>query len=104
MQVKKKWSVQVGQFSNNKTIQPRYHGTWYWDIGYTDNLMPSFPIFFVEESSHGYARNKKHRNARKGKVIVSRVQAMHDANKALRKAEKEDDKSLPTSITQHLNF
>ena len=84
----KRWSCEVSQFSQ-KIKQPRYRGTWRWNVGFTDNLMPSFPIFFVEKSSHGYVK-LKYGSGSKGPVIKTRAEALRQAKAALAKAKASD--------------
>ena len=99
----KNWSWEVSRFSQ-KIKQTRYRGTWRWNVGYTDNLMPSFPIFFVEESSHGY-KKMKHGTGHKGAVIKTKAEAMRQAKAALTKAKALDEKkTLPDALSKHLNF
>jgi len=86
----KRWSCDISQFSQ-KVKQPRYRGTWRWDVGFTDNLMPSFPIFMVEKSSHGYKKLKSG-TGHKGPVIKTRAEAMRQAEAALTKAKELDAK------------
>lgn len=79
------WGYEVRQFSQ-KVKQPRYRGTWYWDVGFTDNVMPSFPIFTVIESSHGYKKLKLG-HGRKGPVIKTKTEAAMQARAALAEAK-----------------
>ena len=80
---KRYWQVEVGQF--HKKIKPsKYNGTWWWNAGYTDNLMPSFPIFMVEESSHGYVKGQLGK-ARKGPIIKTKAEAMRIGTIAMKK-------------------
>jgi hypothetical protein len=86
----KNWSCEISRFSQ-KLKQVRYRGTWRWNVGYTDNLMPSFPIFFVDKSSHGY-KKLKYGTGHKGPVIKTRAEAMRQAQAALTEAKANDDK------------
>ena len=81
------WSFDVRQFGN-KVKQPRYRGTWYWDVGFVDNIMPSFPIFTVIKSSHGYKKLKLG-HGRKGPVIKTKAEAIRQAKAALIIAQAE---------------
>jgi len=90
MSIEKKWSHEVSQFTTSERLkQKRYRGTWRWDVGYTDNIMPSFPIRFVEKASHGYTRLKSGTGF-KGPVIENKMVAIKQAQIALASAMIED--------------
>jgi len=87
----KNWSWEVSQFTKStKLKQARYRGTWRWNVGYTDNLMPSFPIFMVEQSSHGYVK-LRYGSGSKGPVIKTKAEAIRQAKAALIKVKAADE-------------
>jgi hypothetical protein len=81
------WSYEVSAFSR-KVKQPRYRNTWRWEVGFVDNLMPSFPIFTIMKSSHGYKR-LKFGSGHKGPVIKTKAEAIRQAKAALKEAKAE---------------
>lgn len=86
----KRWSVEVGKF-RDKHPQKQYAGTWWWTSGWQDNLMPSFPIFFIDQSSHGYRKGGRG-NLRKGPVIKTKKEAVAQAYEAMDAAKAKDKK------------
>jgi hypothetical protein len=90
MSYEKKWSYEVSQFTTSERLkQKRYRGTWRWNVGYMDNLMPSFPIFSVVQSSHDHKKLKLG-NGFKGPVIATKAEAIKQAQIALADAKRKD--------------
>jgi len=78
---RKHWAVH--QFGPNAK-PAKYSNTWFWDVGYSSQLIRGFPLFHIEKQSHGYRKGTKWQS-RKGPIIKSKAAAIRQAKAAMAK-------------------